>query len=109
MSGGRETSWEAIQSLRKIKSKLELWQQEMKRKGIYEILLRKKRPTLITLCGWKVNQVFRFQTLEKETLVVPLTDAEAWKNCRFKATDGFSLIYMTLKCQQDTQKEIFSR
>lgn len=33
------------QSLSKIKSKLELWQQEMKRKGIYEVLLKKKKPT----------------------------------------------------------------
>lgn len=53
-----------------------------------------------------MHQVSRFQTLEKEKLVVPLTDAEAWKKCGFRATDGFSLIYMTLKCQQDTQNEI---
>lgn len=30
------------------------------------------------------------------------------KRCRFRTTGEFSLIYMTLKCQQDTLKEIFS-
>lgn len=31
-----------------MKSKLELWQQRGKRKGIYQMLLKKKRLTLIT-------------------------------------------------------------
>ena len=48
-----------------------MWQQEWKRKGIYETLLKKKRPILITICGWKMKQIPRFQTLEKEKLVEP--------------------------------------
>lgn len=47
------------------------------RKGVYETLLKKKRPTLITICGWKMKQIPRFQTLEKEKLVVPLRDTGA--------------------------------
>lgn len=60
----------------KIKSTLELWQQEWKRKGVYETLLKKKRSTLIIICGWKMKQIPRFQTVEKE-LVMPLTDVGA--------------------------------
>lgn len=54
-----------------------MWLPEWKRKGIYETFLKKKRPTLITICEWKMKQIPRFQILEKEKLVVPLTDAGA--------------------------------
>lgn len=51
-----------------------------------------------------MSQVSKFQTLEKEKLV----DAETIEGHR-RTTGVFSLLHMTLKCQQDTQKEILRR
>lgn len=70
----------------------------MEKERFCETLLKKTRPTLITICGWKIKQTPRFQTLEKENLV------SHGRRCRFRTTDGFSLIYMTLKGQQNTQR-----
>lgn len=95
-------------NLSKIKSTLELWQQEWKRKGLYETLMKKKSPTLITICGWKMKQIPRFQTMEKEVSSAINRYRNRGRRCTFRTRDRFSLIHVTLKGQQDTE-EIFSR